>query len=49
MIKYVRNTFLATKVAYCNEIYNYCLNNNIDYNIVKNIAFSDKKNWIKSY
>ena len=43
MIKYMRNTFLATKVAFCNEIYNYCHQNNIDYNLVKNIAFNDKR------
>jgi len=43
MIKYMRNTFLATKVAFCNEIYNYCYQNNIDYNLVKNIAFNDKR------
>jgi nucleotide sugar dehydrogenase len=43
IIKYMRNTFLATKVAYCNEIYSYCHQNNIDYNLVKNLAFSDKR------
>jgi len=43
MIKYMRNTFLATKVAFCNEIYDYCYQNNIDYYLVKKIAFSDKR------
>jgi len=43
MIKYMRNTFLATKVAFCNEIYDYCYQNNIDYYLVKKIAFSDRR------
>ena len=43
MIKYIKNTFLAMKVSYCNEIYSYCNENNIDYNLVKSIAFSDER------
>ena len=43
MIKYMRNTFLATKVSFCNEMYEYCNQNNIDYTLVKNLAFSDKR------
>jgi len=42
-IKYVRNTFLATKVSFANEFYNFCKKKKIDYNIVKNLAFSDKR------
>ena len=32
MIKLFRNTFLATKVSFCNEIYDYCNSENINYN-----------------
>ena len=43
MIKYIRNTFLATKISYFNEIHNYCDTKNIDFNIVKQIACSDER------
>ena len=34
MIKLFRNSFLAVKVSFCNEIYKYCTKNQIDYNII---------------
>jgi len=43
MIKYFKNSFLAVKVSFCNEIYEYCQKKNIDYNTVKNIVTLDKR------
>jgi len=43
IIKYFRNTFLALKVSFCNEIYDYCVQKNIDYNIVQQIAPLDSR------
>ena len=43
MVKLFRNSFLATKVAFCNEMYEFCQKKNIDYNIVKDIAVKDKR------
>lgn len=43
MIKYFRNTYLTTKVSFCNEMYRYCEKTGIDYNTVKNLACSDKR------
>ena len=31
---------LATKVSFCNELYEYCKSKNINYNIIKNIEFN---------
>ena len=43
MIKYFKNCFLATKVAFCNEIYKYCQTSNIDYNnIIENIKLDER-------
>ena len=39
MIKTAQNTMLASRVALANMIYDACLENNIDYNKVKKIAF----------
>jgi len=41
--KYFRNTFLALKVSFCNEIYNFCKNNDIDYDNVKHLFSLDKR------
>jgi len=35
MIKYMRNSFLAVKVAFCNEIHDYCTALNIPYDVVR--------------
>ena len=43
MVKYFRNTFLATKVSYCNEIYEYCKLKNINYESVRQVAALDKR------
>lgn len=40
MAKYIHNCFLATKVAFFNEIYNLCKTLNIDYSIAKSSAAS---------
>ena len=43
MIKYFRNTFLAVKVSFCNEMENFCKLKQIDYEKVKNIATLDDR------
>ena len=43
MVKYFRNTFLAVKISYCNELYNLCQLNDIDYENVRAIAAQDKR------
>ena len=43
MIKYFRNTFLAVKVSFCNEIYDLCKSKNIDYEVVRKLAAEDKR------
>jgi len=43
MIKYMNNTFLATKVIIANEFYNLCIASNIDYEIVKDAVAQDPR------
>ena len=43
MIKYFKNSFLAVKVSFCNEIHEYCQKKNINYDTVKNIVTLDKR------
>ena len=43
MIKLFRNTFLATKVSFCNEIYDYCQSENINYDNMIKIACDDDR------
>jgi UDPglucose 6-dehydrogenase len=43
MVKYFRNTFLATKVSFCNEIYNFCIKLGIDYDKMIAIAADDTR------
>lgn len=43
MVKYITNTFLATKVSYANEIYDICAQLNIDYNQLIEIFTLDKR------
>ena len=43
MIKYYRNTFLAVKVSYCNELAQFCRLKGIEYNRVRQIAAMDKR------
>ena len=43
MVKLFRNTFLATKVSFCNEIYDYCKSENINYNNMIKLACADSR------
>jgi UDPglucose 6-dehydrogenase len=43
MIKYFRNCFLAMKVSFCNELYDYCQLENINYENVRNLATKDER------
>ena len=43
MVKYVTNSFLATKVSYANEIESFCSHLNIDYNNMIKIASLDQR------
>lgn len=43
MAKYMENTFFATKVIFCNEMYDLCLKMNIDYNQVREVWLADPR------
>jgi UDPglucose 6-dehydrogenase len=43
MIKLFKNCFLATKVAFCNEIAEFCEKKNVNYEIVRKIATADPR------
>ena len=43
MIKYFKNTFLAVKVSYCNEIKDFCDQRNINYNNIVRLATEDDR------
>lgn len=43
MVKYMANTFLATKVVFANEIYDFCQKLGIDYPKVKQMVVADKR------
>ena len=43
MVKYFKNTFLALKVSFCNEIYDYCQEKKINYDIVQKIVSLDER------
>ncbi len=43
LIKYMRNSFLAMKVGFCNEIYNYCHATDIDYNNIRDLFILDHR------
>ena len=43
MVKYFKNNFLATKVAFCNEIYQFCKVRDIDYNKVIDAVCLDSR------
>ena len=43
MVKYFKNTYLATKVSFCNEIEEFCNKSNINYNnIIKYACLDDR-------
>ncbi len=43
MIKLFRNTFLSTKISFCNEIYEFCQAQNICYENVRKLATNDMR------
>lgn len=43
MIKYARNTFLATKVSFCNELYSVCNKIGVDYKQVQELFAADPR------
>ena len=43
MVKYVTNTFLATKVSFANEMYQICEGLNVDYDKVVEYALYDER------
>ena len=43
MIKMFRNCFLATKVSFCNEIYQFCNLKGVNYENVRRIAADDDR------
>ena len=43
MVKLFRNTFLATKISFCNEIYDFCLSENINYDNMIKYAGKDER------
>lgn len=43
MVKYFRNTFLATKISFCNEIHAFCKKKCISYDRVVDIAAEDSR------
>lgn len=43
MIKYFRNCFLAMKISFCNELYDYCQMTDIDYECVRELATRDDR------
>ena len=38
MAKYMENAFLATKVIFCNEMYDLCTKLELDYNRVRELS-----------
>lgn len=43
LVKYIRNTFLAMKVSYFNEIYNFCSGKNLNFDHVRNLVCQDER------
>lgn len=43
LVKYIRNCFLTTKVAFCNEIYQFCQKLGMDYEIVRQAFVLDNR------
>ena len=43
MTKYLRNSFLATKVAFFNEVYDFCQMNNLEYDKIKELVGMDER------
>jgi UDPglucose 6-dehydrogenase len=43
LVKYFRNTFLATKISFCNEIHAFCNKKGIDYDRMISVAADDAR------
>lgn len=43
LLKYFKNVFLASKVSFCNEIYDYCIKKQINYDKVKSLVSLDSR------
>ena len=43
MIKMFKNCYLATKVSFCNEIYQFCQEKQVDYEVVRALASADER------
>ena len=43
MVKYFKNNFLSLKVSFCNEIYSFCQNREINYDNVINAVTPDSR------
>ena len=43
LAKYFRNSFLATKVAFFNQVYDLCAATGVDYNVVQHVIASDSR------
>ena len=43
MVKMFRNCFLATKVGFCNEMYQFCSKKNVNYENVRKLACNDDR------
>nr|QDY52090.1 hypothetical protein 3_69 [Mimiviridae sp. ChoanoV1] len=45
MVKYFKNVFLSVKVSFCNEIFEYCKEKQIDYNnVIENVCLDERIN-----
>jgi UDPglucose 6-dehydrogenase len=43
MIKMFKNCYLATKVSFCNEIYQFCENKQVNYEVVRALSTADER------
>ena len=43
LVKFMENSFLATKVSFCNQFYQICQKNNIDYEELRELFILDKR------
>ena len=43
MIKMFKNCYLATKVSFCNEIYQFCEQKQVDYEVVRALSTADER------
>ena len=43
LVKFMENSFLATKVSFCNQFFNICENNNLSYEELRELFILDKR------